>query len=142
MAAGKPCTPCKRTIKPLLMKYHHISVAVAEDHAAYRTELCAVLHCIGFSIHTAAEHGAALLAQLQQAACLPHICLLDINMPIMDGIATARVIKQQWPQIKLIAHSMNTEPATIAGVLQAGADAYIPKGNLTELRDKIMELCG
>ncbi|MBS1689330.1 MAG: response regulator transcription factor [Bacteroidetes bacterium] len=124
------------------MKYEHISVAVAEDHAIYRTELCAILRCIGFSIHTAAEHGAVLLAQLQQAATLPHICLLDINMPIMDGIATAKAIRQQWTQIKLIAHSMNAEPATIAAMLQAGADAYIPKGNIIELRNKIIALCG
>jgi len=123
------------------MKYEHISIAVAEDHTAYRTELCAILRCIGFSIHTAAEHGAALLTLLQQAAGLPHICLLDINMPIMDGIATARAIRQQWPHIKLIAHSMDTGPTTIAAMLQAGADAYIPKGNIIELRNKIIELC-
>ncbi|MGN6568703.1 MAG: response regulator [Flavipsychrobacter sp.] len=124
------------------MKYEHISIAVAEDHAAYRTELCAILRCIGFSIHIAAEHGAALLAQLQEAPALPHICLLDINMPVMDGIATARAIKQQWPHMRLIAHSMNNEPATITAMLQAGADAYVPKGNVMELRDKIIELCG
>jgi len=124
------------------MKYEHIRIAMAEDHTAYRTELCAILRCIGFSIHTAAEHGTALLAQLQQAASQPHICLLDINMPVMDGIATAMGIRQQWPHIKLIAHSMNTEATTIAAMLQAGADAYIPKGNIMELRDKIIELCG
>lgn len=124
------------------MHIQHIIIALAEDHDTYRTELCAILRCIGFSVHISAPQGAALIEALQQAATLPHICLLDINMPVMDGIATARHIRQQWPQIKLIAHSMNTEPATVAAMLQAGADAYIPKGNIIELRNKIIELCG
>ena len=56
----------------------------------------------------------------------PDVVLLDMQMPVMDGLEATRRIKSEWPQIKVIALTMYSGYRTEA--LQAGADAFLLKG--------------
>jgi DNA-binding NarL/FixJ family response regulator len=63
----------------------------------------------------------------QMAATLqPDVVLMDMQMPVMDGLEAAQRIKSQWPQIKVIALTMYSSYRTEA--LQAGVDAFLLKG--------------
>ena len=71
--------------------------------------------------------GQELLDKLAQLPTLPDVCLLDINMPIMDGFETATRLKVLYPQIKILAFSMDDDAPTVAAIKKAGADGFIWK---------------
>jgi len=56
----------------------------------------------------------------------PDVVLMDMQMPVMDGLQATRFIKNQWPEIKVIA--LTIYPAYRARALKAGADAFLLKG--------------
>jgi DNA-binding NarL/FixJ family response regulator len=56
----------------------------------------------------------------------PDVVLMDARMPVMDGLEATRVIKDKWPEVKIIVLTMY--PAYRAQALAAGADACLIKG--------------
>jgi len=68
----------------------------------------------------------------------PDVVLMDANMPVMDGLEATRLVKAQWPQIRVIVLTIHT--ALRAEALAAGADAFLVKGcPAGELLAAIME---
>jgi DNA-binding NarL/FixJ family response regulator len=63
-------------------------------------------------------------------SCRPDVVLLDIQMPIMDGLEAARLIKSQWPEVRVVILTMYARYRSAA--LAAGADAFLLKGCTTE----------
>jgi two-component system invasion response regulator UvrY len=59
---------------------------------------------------------------------VPDIVLLDINMPEMDGYETALWLKNNYPEIKILALSMNDKEESIVKMLRNGAGGYLLKG--------------
>lgn len=58
--------------------------------------------------------------------CRPDVVLMDARMPVMDGLEATRLIKERWPEVKVIV--LTTYPAYQAHALAAGADAFLIKG--------------
>jgi YesN/AraC family two-component response regulator len=56
----------------------------------------------------------------------PDVALLDVRMPVTDGVNATRIIKKRWPQVKVVLISMYTEYQ--AEALSTGADAFLVKG--------------
>ncbi len=116
-----------------------ITLAVVDDHALVREGLCNMLAYMGFSVIMQAEHGQDLLTQLTHASSVPTVCLLDINMPVMNGMETTVAIKRQWPEIKVVGYTFNSSQAD--AMLQSGADACLQKcRSLSEIKDTILGL--
>ncbi len=65
----------------------------------------------------------------------PDVVLMDARMPVMDGLEATRLIKDSWPQVKVVVLTMY--PAYRAEALAAGADAVLVKGCSPE---KILEV--
>ena len=61
----------------------------------------------------------------------PDLVLMDVRMPVMDGIEATRQIKESWPQVKVIVLSMYAEHREEA--LEAGADCFLVKGKMSGL---------
>lgn len=71
--------------------------------------------------------GAEALEQCQQTA--PHVVLLDINLPDMDGVEVCKIICSKHPEVKVIALTMYNEGSFITGMLTNGALGYVLKNS-------------
>lgn len=102
-------------------------IAIADDHQMVIDGLKAMLRPVAdIDVVGEALHGAALLGQLKSLQ--PDVVLLDIGMPIMDGIETTGHIKQNFPQIKILICTTHSEAYKVKKCLRAGIDGYILKG--------------
>ena len=71
----------------------------------------------------------------------PDIVIMDARMPLMDGVEATRLIKEKWPQMKVILLSMY--PEYQAEAARVGADSFISKGvPPKELLDLVCEILG
>ena len=78
-------------------------------------------------IEVVGEAGDGLSAIKKIQIHSPDISLIDVNMPILSGIKAIRVLRQQVPQMKIIAFSNYRTKHTVSGAIQAGADCYVLK---------------
>lgn len=73
-----------------------------------------------------AKDGSDLLAKLEHAY-LPDIILMDIEMPVLNGIEATEIVKQKYPQIKIIILTTFDNDEVIFNAIKAGADGYLLK---------------
>jgi DNA-binding NarL/FixJ family response regulator len=114
-----------------------ITIAIAEDHDLYRQGLRNMLTQWGYSGTINAVNGQDLAKQLTETETLPHICIIDIEMPVMNGPATTALIKENWPQIKVIGHSMLDAANEMLG---SGAEKFVLKGDIEGLRASLHKM--
>jgi DNA-binding NarL/FixJ family response regulator len=108
-----------------------IKVAIADDHALFRAGVKTALSTKkDVQLIAEADNGQALLNFLKHVQ--PDVILLDIGMPIMDGIATLPEIKKLYPDIKVIMLTMHDEHSMIARLMEIGANSYLTKDSDSE----------
>jgi two-component system, NarL family, invasion response regulator UvrY len=101
-------------------------IVLTDDHSLLRSGLASLVQSLGHTVLFEADNGKDFIAKLN-AKQLPDIVLLDINMPEMDGYETAQWIKQNHPDIKVLALSMYDNETSIIRMLKSGARGYILK---------------
>lgn len=104
-----------------------ITIAIADDHKYLRGHISETLTSFGYSVILQAAHGKELIDGIAEVKRKPDLCIIDINMPIMDGFIATREIKKRWPDIKILAYSINDEKSIIDIMLQTGADCFLKK---------------
>ena len=119
-----------------------VTVAIVDDHAMLRQAINLRLSLLGYKIVLEAENGQVFLDQLVKLPKPPDICLLDINMPVMDGFDTAVALKKNWPQIRILFFSMHNSKAYVMRARQIGAEGFLSKdASFEELKqafDKVL----
>lgn len=103
------------------------TVILADDHTLVLEGFRRLLEAQCELLATVGDGQALLKAVAQQH---PDIVILDISMPVMNGIEAARALKSQFPSIKLLFVTMHADPAYIRAAFQAGASGYILKQSL------------
>ncbi len=104
-----------------------IKVALVDDHVILRKSLAILIGMLqGFEIVSEAGNGKEFIDQLDKNK-LPDIVLMDITMPVMDGVETTKWLKQNKYKIKVIALSMIKNELVIIRMLKNGARGYILK---------------
>lgn len=105
-----------------------IHLALADDEALFRKGMKLLLEDYeGISVVLEAQDGEQLLHQLRQAPTLPEVLLLDMKMPNLNGVETAKVLQENFPSIKIIVLSTYFSKAFIVNMIELGAGAYLPK---------------
>ncbi len=74
--------------------------------------------------------GRALLEAVSELK--PDIIILDISMPVMNGIEAARRLKSKHPEVKIVFITMHADPAYVRAAFKAGASAYLLKRSVGE----------
>jgi DNA-binding NarL/FixJ family response regulator len=104
-----------------------VNIAIVDDHTLFRQGLAHLLtESDEINILFDADNGADMIKKLN-ADSLPDVILMDITMPIMDGYETTRWLKENYPQINVLALSMFEEDKRIIGMLKSGAGGYMLK---------------
>ncbi len=105
-----------------------IAIGVVDDHRLFSKSLSLLLTSFAnFKVELDAVNGQDLQAKMLLLEKLPDIILIDVVMPIMDGIETARWLSKNYPAIKLVALSVNNDEKTIINMLRAGCCCYLFK---------------
>ncbi|MEZ4856232.1 MAG: response regulator transcription factor [Gelidibacter sp.] len=118
----------------------NIKIAIADDNTFL---INAVKEKLSFfedlNVKFSAMNGSDLLSQLEANSNLDLI-LMDIEMPILNGVETTEIVKQKYPHIKIIMLTVFDNDENIFNAIKAGADGYLLKEiNAKELHDGILE---
>lgn len=106
-----------------------IKVAYADDNIIFRNAMVALLeHNGNITVNIKADNGSDLLNQLQETEPLPDVCLIDINMPVMNGFEVTPKIRKQWPGIGILAYSSWNDEYNTMQMISKGANGYMVKG--------------
>ncbi len=108
-----------------------IKVLITDDHALFRAGVKTSLsHYPDIEFIGEAENGMQLLNLVKFLK--PNVILLDIQMPIMDGIATLPEVKKILPNAKIIMLTMNDDVSMISRLMEIGANSYLTKNSDSE----------
>ncbi|WP_043475474.1 response regulator [Paeniglutamicibacter gangotriensis] len=108
-----------------------LRVLIVDDHAIVRRGIAAYLEVLD-DIETVgqAENGRVALERLAELATfesLPDLVLLDLIMPVMDGMKTLKQIKEKYPSVKVVILTSFGEPERLHEALRQGARGYLLK---------------
>jgi DNA-binding NarL/FixJ family response regulator len=104
------------------------SIAIVDDHILIAKALGGIIeNFTAFEVLYECEHGKALQEKFINKKNIPHIVLLDISMPVMDGFETALWLKETHPGVLIIALSMQDDERSLIKMVKSGANGYLLK---------------
>ncbi|MDR9486747.1 response regulator transcription factor [Salibacter sp.] len=108
-----------------------IRTILADDHELVAEGIKSLLDGVPhIEVLAEARNGKELLRYAD--VLLPDVALVDLNMPVMDGFETIKILKKEYPSIKTIAITMFAEKAVSERVMQLGASGYVLKNSPVE----------
>lgn len=117
-----------------------IKVAIADDHHLFRTGVRTSLSARkDIQMVAEAENGMQLLNLLKHIK--PDVVLLDIQMPIMDGLVTLPEVKKLYPDVKVIMLSMHNDHSMITKMMEVGANSYLTKESDADVIYQAIRIC-
>lgn len=121
-----------------MLRENLIKIVLVDDHVLLRHALVSLIDSFeGFQVVGSANNGEELLEQLKEDS-LPDIVILDISMPKMDGYATAKILKEKYPSIKMMVLTMFDAEMALIRLLQIGVKGFLKKDiNQDELKAAI-----
>ncbi len=103
-----------------------LKLAVADDHELFRKGFISMLSQVpDFEFVVEASHGQDLLDKLSSVRT--DVVLLDLQMPVLDGIQTAEILHDRHPEVRIIVVSMYDEDRFVIHMLEKGVHGYLLK---------------
>ncbi|MBX9891179.1 MAG: response regulator transcription factor [Chitinophagaceae bacterium] len=123
------------------LKSQSINIAIADDHSLFRSGIVSLLEEFGdIHVEFEANNGKELQEKIARHPQIS-VILMDINMPIVNGFSATTWIKENYPEISVLALSMHNEDEAIIKMIKAGAKGYILKeSNAKELHKAIHDI--
>jgi two-component system, NarL family, response regulator DegU len=109
-----------------LRRILHMRILIADDHEAVRKGVCAILTSRG-DIEICAEAVDGQQAIEMAVKMKPDLVILDINMPVLGGFATALEIKRLLPGIPILFFTMHDGAKFVAEAKKAGVQGFVAK---------------
>jgi DNA-binding NarL/FixJ family response regulator len=117
-----------------------IKVAIADDHKIFRKGVILSLrHYNNIKFVLEAENGQQLLDNIAEAK--PDVVLMDLRMPVKDGIETTKYISKHFPDILVIVLTMHEDEKFVIHLMENGANGYLLKStDPIEIKKAITEV--
>lgn len=117
-----------------------IKVIIADDHVLFRAGVKTALSTKkDVRLIGEADNGQQLIHLLKHLQ--PDVVLLDIQMPIMDGITALPEIKKLYPHVRIIMLTMHNDHSMISKLMELGANAYLTKNSDSEVIYEAVKTC-
>lgn len=111
-----------------------IKVAIVDDHVLIQECLFAFLTRWGYSVTIQACNGKDFIEKVTEDN-MPDICIMEIDMPVLNGYKTIHILKKTWPAMKVIVLSMNITSRSHIDFVHA--DAIVSKLSLTGIKEAL-----
>lgn len=116
------------------MKY---TIAIIDDHVLIANALKSIISNFNqFKVIHLSENGVDFKNKLESKHIIPDLVLLDISMPIMDGFETAKWIKENYPDVLIMALSMQDDEQSLIKMIKNGAKGYMLKNTQPALLEE------
>jgi len=117
-----------------------MKILIADDHLLFRLGLASVLKQFDFiSKLQEAENGREAFEEITKESY--DVVLMDINMPVMNGTEATRLIKREFPDIKIIALTVYEDQKHVIEMIEAGASGYVIKNtNGEEIKNALLKV--
>lgn len=126
------------TIKP---RDQRIRVLLVDDHKIMRQGLSSLLQFENdIEIIAEAENGRQALELAREHR--PEVVIMDVNLPVINGIEATRILTKEMPRTKVVALSMHMDAEAANAMREAGAVAYLTKGGPSEDLVEAIRNCG
>ena len=110
---------------------------LADDHALFRESLRMLLEASGYTVVGMAADGREALALAR--VLRPELILMDIEMPICNGLAATRLIKAELPEVKIVMLTVSSSDEDLFEAVKSGASGYLLK---SQNADRFLEMVG
>ncbi len=116
-----------------------IKILLADDHALLRDGLRRSFESAGDTVVGEASTGEEAVALAK--ALQPDVVLMDLSMPVMDGIEATRAIREAMPSTRIAVLTMHDDIDKTRDAIAAGASAYLSKGtSFSEVRETVLRV--
>lgn len=107
---------------------HVIRVGLADDHTMFRRGIISILNeSERFTVVAEGSNGRELIQAIEHLKAPPDVCLLDINMPKLNGYETLEYLRGKYPEMKFLVLTMLEHEFVIIKMLRLGANGYLLK---------------
>ncbi len=118
-----------------------VRIVIADDHLLFRKTIAQyIVKWTGFAITGEANNGYELLQCIHQLKEEPAIAIIDVNMPVIDGIQVTKILSDHFPNIKVLGVSLDSDSLFLGDMLDAGAKGFISKRNLDQHLKPALEI--
>ena len=115
------------------MKTKTVRIAFADDHQLFCDGLSLIIsHRQDFELVVKAHNGQELLDGISKLSSPPNVVLLDLKMPVKDGIETTKELRAIYPDIRILILTMLDQDDYILHLLDLGANGYLLKNSSAE----------
>ncbi|MEG0849765.1 response regulator [Flavobacterium plurextorum] len=105
-----------------------IKIALVDDEVLFRKGIAFLLQReANIEIVFESSNGEELISKLEENDNTPDIIIMDLKMPVLNGVEATKIIRKSFPQIKIIALTSYDSKSFIANMIQVGAVAYLIK---------------
>jgi DNA-binding NarL/FixJ family response regulator len=108
-----------------------VRVLLVDDQALFREALATLLQ-VRDEIEVVGEAGDGAAALVRSAVLRPDVVLMDLHMPVLDGIAATRRLKVEQPEVRVLALTTFDDDEDVFAALRAGAVGYLLKDVLSD----------
>jgi DNA-binding NarL/FixJ family response regulator len=117
------------------------NIVIADDHKLFRKGIMSLLADFDFvgKVYEA-ENGVELLNLLKETRPRPDVVLLDIQMPVMDGIEAHKQIRRKYPQQKVLIITMEADEQIMLHLISEGVNGYLMKNADPEELEEALKL--
>ena len=114
-------------------------VVVVDDHTLLSQAISELVNVFNdFMVLYTCANGKELITKFKDPKNIPDIILMDVNMPILNGIETTRIISETYPNLPVMALSVEEDEKTIIDMLRAGARGYLIKDTKKDVLEKAL----